>query len=74
MKMFIALTMLVALIIALAAISCIGEGTSVSNNAANGSQVVISNSGQSVGPTDATATFGAQQYHIQLTAIAGQNP
>lgn len=25
-----------------------------------------------VSPTDATATFGAEQFHIQLTAQAGQ--
>jgi hypothetical protein len=74
MKMFIALTLLIALIIALAAISCIGETTSISTNATNGSQVIISNNSQSAGSTNATATFGAQQYHIQLTAVAGQNP
>jgi hypothetical protein len=66
--------MLIALIIALAAISCIGESTSISTNATNGSQVIISNNSQSPGSANATATFGAQQYHIQLTAIAGQNP
>lgn len=60
---------LIILVLALALLSCGG------GDEGNGSGIhVLTNSGQTIilAP-DATATYGADQLHIQLTAIADQN-
>ena len=62
--------LLICLILAFAALACVNGGDG------NGSSSNSSNTGDSVsafGP-DATATYGAEQFEIQLTAIANPNP
>lgn len=62
--------LLICLILAVAALACVngGDGNSSStNNSGSGNNV-------SVYGADATATYGAEQFHIQLTAIADPNP
>jgi hypothetical protein len=62
--------LLICLILAVAALACVngGDGNSSStNNSGSGNNVSV------YGP-DATATYGAEQFHIQLTAIADPNP
>ena len=58
--------LLICIILALAALACVNGGDG------NSSSIDNSNSGSSVtsvGP-DATATYGAEQFQLQLTAIA----
>jgi len=62
--------LLICLILAVAVLACIngGEGNgSSSNNSTGGNNVSV------YGP-DATATYGAEQFQIQLTAIAKPGP
>ena len=74
MKKPTARIVLIILILALAAMSCIGGGGgdkggvngSASNTNGGSSQI------QATMAADATATFGAEQFHLQLTAIAGE--
>lgn len=60
--------LLIIIILALAAMACIGGGggdgdDSNHNKGGSNNQTVTH-------PADATATYGAEQLHIQLTAIA----
>jgi hypothetical protein len=60
--------LLIILVLALAAISCIGGGGGGgdgNNGDAGRTEETIS--------ADVTATYGAEQFHIQLTAIAEQS-
>ncbi len=62
--------LLICLVLAFAALACVngGDGNSSSaNSSATGSNRAAT------GP-DATATYGAEQFSIQLTAIANPGP
>jgi hypothetical protein len=61
---------LICLILAVAALACVngGDGNSSSTNSSTSG-----NSVTSFGP-DATETYGAEQFEIQLTAIANPSP
>jgi hypothetical protein len=67
-KKLAARILLIILILALAAISCVGggggEGGSGGSSGSGGEDSDVSPE------ADATATYGAEQFHIQLTAIA----
>jgi hypothetical protein len=57
------------LVLALASLACVGGGGDVNSNSnVTGSGIQAT---QSAG---ATATYGAQQFHLQLTAIADPSP
>ncbi len=62
--------LLICLILAAAALACVngGDGNSSSTNGS------VSGNNISVYGPDATATYGAEQFHLQLTAIANPNP
>jgi len=62
--------LLICLILAVAAIACVNGGD---GNSSNTNSSGTGNSVSAFGP-DATATYGAEQFHIQLTAIANPNP
>jgi preprotein translocase subunit SecG len=62
--------LLICLILAVAILACVNGGDGNSSSTSN------SNSGNHIsayGP-DATATYGAEQFQIQLTAIANPGP
>jgi hypothetical protein len=65
MKKRAAVLILVVLILLLATISCVGGG---------GGDEVGSLKVQATKAANATATFGAEQFHLQLTAISDQEP
>ena len=62
--------LLIGLILAVAVLACVngGDGNSSSTNSSNSGNNV------SVFGPDATATYGAEQFEIQLTAIANPSP
>jgi hypothetical protein len=62
--------LLVILILAIAALACVGggDGTTAKGSTFNGNS-----SSSHLGP-DATATYGAEQFHLQLTAVAQPGP
>ena len=62
--------LLICLILAVAILACVngGDGNSSSTNNSNSGNTV-----STFGP-DATATYGAEQFEIQLTAIANPDP
>jgi hypothetical protein len=66
--------LLIILILAFAALACVGGGGGDGGVARDGSQLINNNASQEVWSADATATYGAEQFHIQLTAIAQPNP
>jgi len=68
-KLFLCI-LLVIVLLALAAISCVDSGGGVSSK--GGSLNSISRISEN-GP-DATATYGAEQFHLQLTAVAQPKP
>jgi hypothetical protein len=67
--------LLICIILALAVLACVngGDGNSSSTNSSSTNN---SSPGSNVSPygPDATATFGAEQFQIQLTAIANPSP
>jgi hypothetical protein len=65
---------LIILILAVAALACVGGGGGDGGVARDGSQLINSSNSQDIGSADATATYGAEQFHIQLTAIAEPEP
>ena len=74
MKKFILYLLLVTLIIALVAISSLSGGNGDYYKLTNDSVEAGSQSPKAHATlaADATATFGAEQFHLQLTAIAEQ--
>ena len=75
MKQLTARILLILLILAFAAISCIGVGGGGDNGGVNGNSSTSEISSEQMQTTlsvEATATYGAEQFHLQLTAIAGQ--
>ena len=62
--------LLICLILAVAVLACVngGDGNSSSTNSSNSGSNI-----SAFGP-DATATYGAEQFEIQLTAIANPSP
>jgi hypothetical protein len=60
--------LMIIIILAFAAMACIGGGGGDGDRA--GSNSDISSAQSNLRSPDATATFGAQQLHIQLTEIA----
>jgi len=62
--------LLIIVILTLAVLACIngGDGNSSSNTSSSSGNRGISSG------LDATATFGAEQFHLQLTAVAKPNP
>jgi hypothetical protein len=62
--------LLIIVILILAMLACIngGDGNGSSNTVTTSGNVSISS-----GP-DATATYGAEQFHLQLTAVAKPAP
>jgi hypothetical protein len=61
--------LLMIIILALAAMACIGGGGG-DGDRTNSNNNVLSSAQSNIHSPDATATFGAQQLHIQLTEIA----
>jgi hypothetical protein len=62
--------LLICLILAVAALACVNGGdgnSSGTNSTSSGNSVSI------FGP-DATATYGAEQFELQLTALANPGP
>lgn len=57
------------IILALAAMACIGGGGGDGDRAGSNDQS-LSSAQSNIHSPDATATFGAEQLHIQLTEIA----
>jgi hypothetical protein len=60
---------LIIVILALVALACVGGGRGDGGVASDGTRF-INNTSQQLSSANATATFGAEQFHIQLTAIA----
>jgi hypothetical protein len=62
--------LLICLILAVAALACVngGDGNGSSTNSSNSVNRI------SVYGADATATYGAEQFELQLTAIANPGP
>ena len=62
--------LLIIVILILAMLACIngGDGNSSSNTVTTSGNASVSS-----GP-DATATYGAEQFHLQLTAVANPGP
>ena len=63
MKKHAVLILLIILILFLATISCIGGGGGDNSGSLKGKATMAAN---------ATATYGAEQFHLQLTAISEQ--
>ncbi|OGO39210.1 MAG: hypothetical protein A2W35_16945 [Chloroflexi bacterium RBG_16_57_11] len=61
---------LIVLILALAALACVGGGGGDGGVASDGSRLINNTTSQEFSSANATATYGAEQFHIQLTAIA----
>ena len=67
MKKVLASILLIIMIVIIATFSFIGGGSGTSSFNNQDSEVYQDNS------LNATATFGAQEFHLQLTAIAEQD-
>jgi len=65
MKKQAAVVIIIITLLFLVSVSCVGGG---------GGDEVGSLSVSSTKSADATATFGAEQFHLQLTAISDQQP
>jgi len=65
MKKRAAIIIIIITLLFLASVSCVGGG---GGDEVGGLKVQSSRS------ADATATFGAEQFHLQLTAISDQEP
>lgn len=65
--------LLIILVLALAAMSCVGGGGD-GGTTGDGSSAVNNNNSLDAQSANATATYGAEQFHIQLTAIARPGP
>ncbi len=65
MKKQIAVLILIIVLLFLATISCAGG---------DGGDEIGSSGVQATKAANATATFGAEQFHLQLTAISDQEP
>jgi hypothetical protein len=63
--------LLIIVVLALAAMACVGGGGGGGSGTGSGSNGSASSQPGEHSP-DATATFGAEQLHIQLTEIARQ--
>jgi len=61
----VAILTLIILVLFLATLSCIGGGVDNSTGSIKVQATLAAN---------ATATFGAEQFHLQLTAISNQEP
>ncbi len=61
---------LIMLLLALSAMACVDSGGGVNSK---GGALNLFNSSSEHGP-NATATYGAEQFHLQLTAIAQPAP
>lgn len=57
--------LLIILVLALATISCVGPGDGENSNSSSSAQATLN-------AANITATFGAKEFHTQLTAIAEQ--
>jgi len=64
MKFRVASILLILLILFLASMACVGGG---------GEEEGVSINTKSTMSANATATFGAEQFHLQLTAISNQD-
>jgi flagellar basal body-associated protein FliL len=64
--------LLIILILALAILACVGGGDGVITG--KGTPSVGNNGALSAQSADATATYGAEQFYIQLTAVARPGP
>lgn len=64
--------LLILLILALAMLACVGGGDG--GTTANGTPSVNKNGALNAQSADATATYGAEQFYIQLTAVARPGP
>lgn len=62
--------LLIILVLAFAALACINGG----DGDTSGGSSLTGSSSQSAGGPDATATYGAEQFHLQLTAVAQPGP
>ena len=64
--------LLIIIVLAMAALACVGGGGGggVDGSGSNSDSNISSSSQTNVDSPDATATYGAQQLHIQLTEIA----
>ena len=75
MKKFVVSTLLILLVLVCASLACFASG------GVEGSGVISSSPSACCNPVDsqstmavsATETYGAEMFHLQLTAIAGQN-
>jgi len=65
MKKRAAVIIIIIMVLFLVTISCVGGGGGDEDGA-----IKV----QSTKAADATATFGAEQFHLQLTAISDQEP
>jgi hypothetical protein len=64
--------LLILLILALAMLACVDGGNG--GTTGNGTPAVDNSGALNVQAADATATYGAEQFYIQLTAVARPNP
>jgi hypothetical protein len=62
--------LIMIIILAFAAMACIGGGGGGDGDQAGSNNSVLSPAQSNTHSPDATATYGAQQLHIQLTEIA----
>ena len=74
MSKALARILLIILILALAALACVGGGGDRGGVSGNGSPAADNNGAQDTQSANATATYGAEQFHIQLTAVAQPSP
>jgi hypothetical protein len=69
-KIALTLTLLLIIVLAMFLSACIGGGGGDTNGSGSNDQLLTTNNQLKVHSPDATATFGAEQLHIQLTEIA----
>lgn len=73
MKKTTARIILILIILILATVACVGGGEGYESNSAGTPQAdIFGISIQATQSADVTATYGAEQFHLQLTAIAEQ--
>jgi hypothetical protein len=65
---------LAILLLTLATLACIGGGTGDDNNSNVEGSPQPGSQATGISPVQATATYGAEQFHLQLTAIAQPEP
>jgi hypothetical protein len=65
---------LAILLLVLATLACIGGGAGDGNSSNVEGTPLPGDQAQGISPVQATATYGADQFHLQLTAIAQPEP